>query len=167
MKLREIQKLISSITVANTKKVTLKTKEFKITVTKDKKDVCPVHTDTFLVASHPLEHTECKTDVENEGPQNNISQIKSESDFILVKSPFVGTFHMNEQVISPCFKRGDVIKEGDELCVIESLKLRNKIKSKMSGKIDKIFVENSTPVEFDQPLFLIHKNSDTPVVFNV
>ena len=84
-------------------------------------------------------------------------QDTSPSDnYLTVKSPIIGTFYRKPSPDKDVFVNvGDTIKEGDTLCVIEAMKLFNEIESDFSGKIVKILVEDASPVEFDQPLFLI------------
>ncbi len=73
-----------------------------------------------------------------------------------VKSPMVGTFYRSPSpTSSPFVDEGQQVKEGDTLCIIEAMKILNQITSDRSGKISKILVENGSPVEFDQPLFII------------
>ena len=74
----------------------------------------------------------------------------------VVSAPMVGTFYRAPSPGSPPFTEvGDRVKEGDTLCIIESMKMMNQIKADRSGKIEAILVDNETPVEFDQPLFTI------------
>ena len=78
------------------------------------------------------------------------------SKYITIKSPIIGTFYRKPSPDKPMFVEvGKTIKEGDVLCVIEAMKLFNEIESEVSGKIVKILVDDSSPVEFDQPLFLV------------
>lgn len=75
---------------------------------------------------------------------------------ITIKSPMVGTFYRTPNPDSPEFvKVGDTIAPGNPVCIIEAMKLFNEIESEVSGKVVEILVENSTPVEYDQPLFLV------------
>lgn len=76
--------------------------------------------------------------------------------YITVKSPMIGTFYRKPSPDKDTFVNvGDSIKSGDVLCVIEAMKLFNEIESELSGKIVKVLVDDSTPVEYDQPLFLV------------
>lgn len=76
--------------------------------------------------------------------------------YITIKSPIIGTFYRRPSPDKPLFVEvGKDVKEGDVLCVIEAMKLFNEIESEISGKIVKILVDDSSPVEFDQPLFLV------------
>ena len=80
----------------------------------------------------------------------------SADNFITIKSPMVGTFYRSAGPDKEMFvKVGDVIKPGQVLCIIEAMKLFNEIESEVSGKVVKILVDNSKPVEYDQPLFLV------------
>ena len=81
---------------------------------------------------------------------------QEESKYITVKSPIIGTFYRKPSPDKgPFVEVGDSIKEGDVLCVIEAMKLFNEIESEVTGKIVKVLVDDSSPVEFDQPLFLV------------
>lgn len=79
-----------------------------------------------------------------------------DSKYTVIKSPIIGTFYRKPSPDKPNFVEiGSSVKVGDTLCVIEAMKLFNDIESEVSGKIVKILVEDSSPVEFDQPLFLV------------
>ncbi|MBL6658075.1 MAG: acetyl-CoA carboxylase biotin carboxyl carrier protein [Flavobacteriales bacterium] len=79
-----------------------------------------------------------------------------EDKYITVKSPMIGTFYRKPSPDKETFVNiGDTIKPGDILCVVEAMKLFNEIESEVSGKIVKVLVDDSTPVEYDQPLFLV------------
>ena len=79
-----------------------------------------------------------------------------ELNLITVKSPIIGTFYRKPAPDKPVFVEvGDIVSEGSVLCVIEAMKLFNEIESEVTGKIVKILVDDSSPVEFDQPLFLV------------
>ena len=90
-------------------------------------------------------------------PQNKaVLKDSDETIGTRVKSPIIGTFYRNPSPDKDVFVNvGDTVGEGDVLCVIEAMKLFNEIESDISGKIVKILVEDASPVEFDQPLFLI------------
>jgi acetyl-CoA carboxylase biotin carboxyl carrier protein len=76
--------------------------------------------------------------------------------YITVKSPIIGTFYRKSSPDKPSFVEvGDSIKEGDTLCIIEAMKLFNEIESEVCGTIVKVLIDDSSPVEFDQPLFLV------------
>ena len=90
-------------------------------------------------------------------PYKAVLSDSDDSEGIRIKSPIIGTFYRKAAPDKPAFVEvGDTIKEGDVLCVIEAMKLFNEIESEVSGTIVKILVDDATPVEFDQPLFLIN-----------
>ena len=86
----------------------------------------------------------------------DVSTVASSGALVTVEAPMVGTFYRaSAPNADPYVREGDVVKEGQILCIIEAMKLMNEIESKVSGRIAKILVENSQPVEYGQPLFLI------------
>ena len=90
-------------------------------------------------------------------PPKKKEKIEENDKFITIKSPIIGTFYRKAAPDKPAFVEvGDTIKEGGILCVIEAMKLFNEIESEVSGTIVKILIDDATPVEFDQPLFLIN-----------
>jgi acetyl-CoA carboxylase biotin carboxyl carrier protein len=83
-------------------------------------------------------------------------EVDENANFITIKSSMIGTFYRSSSPETPSFVNiGDTIKEGDTLCIIEAMKLFNEIESEVSGKIIKVLVDDTTPIEFDQPLFLV------------
>ena len=85
---------------------------------------------------------------------------KGENNYLEVKSPMVGTFYRSQSPDKPPFvKVGDVINEGDVVCIVEAMKLFNEIESELSGKIVKVLVEDAQPIEYDQVLFLVDPNA--------
>ena len=87
--------------------------------------------------------------------EKNIKKVETVSG-TEIKSPIIGTFYRRPSPDKPIFAEvGQTIAEGDVLCIIEAMKLFNEIESEVSGKIAKVLVDDATPVEFDQPLFLV------------
>jgi acetyl-CoA carboxylase biotin carboxyl carrier protein len=83
-------------------------------------------------------------------------EIDENANYITIKSSMIGTFYRSSSPETPSFVNvGDAITEGDTLCIIEAMKLFNEIESEVSGKIVKVLVDDTTPIEFDQPLFLV------------
>lgn len=79
-----------------------------------------------------------------------------DSNYVTIKSPMIGTYYGSPNPDSDAFvKVGDTIKKGQVICIVEAMKLFNEIESEMSGKVVKILVDNASPVEYDQPLFLV------------
>ena len=160
MEIKEIQNLIKFVAKSGAHEVKLETDDFKITI-KTNSDTPIAETSTTLqtvpgVVVQASQPTTLATEVE--APEKLESQPdKNETDnLITIKSPMIGTFYRKPSPEKDVFiEVGDTVKEGDVLCVVEAMKLFNEIESEVSGKIVKILVDDSSPVEFDQPLFLV------------
>ncbi len=156
MDLKEIQQLIKFVSKSGTTEVKLEMEDFKITIKtgNGKSETTIVHQAPMAqvpVASVniPLETTESNTPVV-------AAQEEENSNYVTVKSPIIGTFYRRSSPDKPLFVEvGSTINEGDTVCIIEAMKLFNEIESEISGKIVKILVDDASPVEFDQPLFLV------------
>jgi len=101
---------------------------------------------------------QCQSQASQEPPTSKEAAEKASNDakYITIKSPIIGTFYRKPSPDKSTFVEvGDSIKEGDVLCIIEAMKLFNEIESEVSGKVVKVLVDDSSPVEFDQPLFLV------------
>ena len=89
-------------------------------------------------------------------PQSAPESVESTAHLLTVEAPMVGTFYRAPKPDAPPFvAEGDVVKEGQVICIVEAMKLMNEIESKVAGRITKVVVENGQPVEFGQPLFLV------------
>ena len=156
MDIKEIQNLIKFVSKSGVEEVKIEREDFKITIKTKKK-----FTNQILVEDVPSKNIITSQPVSTQNTiQENISNIqpeKAENDnHIVIKSPIIGTFYRKPSPDKPSFVEiGKSIAEGDVLCVIEAMKLFNEIESEVSGKIVKILVEDQSPVEFDQPLFII------------
>jgi acetyl-CoA carboxylase biotin carboxyl carrier protein len=85
-----------------------------------------------------------------------VSSLSQSTSTITIKSSMIGTFYRSSSPDKPAFAEvGSEIKKGDKICIIEAMKLFNEIESEVSGRIVKVLVDDATPVEFDQPLFLV------------
>jgi len=92
-------------------------------------------------------------------PATAVAATVQEEDLSIVKSPIVGTYYESPSPGSPPFvKVGDVVKEGQVLCIIEAMKLMNEIEADVSGEVVKMFISNGSPVEYGMPLFGIRKS---------
>ena len=161
MKAKEIRDLIDFISSSGLDEVNFETQEFKISVKKNTPAVAAVQT----VAEAPIAVAPTPQIVEAAAaspapvatanpPSNQESGPKN--NYIEIKSPMIGTFYNTPNPDSdPFVNVGDSVKVGQTVCIIEAMKLFNEIESEYSGKIVEVLVENSSPVEFDQPLFLI------------
>tara|TARA_X000000368_G_C23007812_1_gene702068 strand:- start:489 stop:986 length:498 start_codon:yes stop_codon:yes gene_type:complete len=162
MNIKEIQKLIKFVSKSKAKEVSLELKDFKITIKTgddgDKNQQTPVITpqNQPIIINKDDFVTEKKPEVFDKKSFHSKDEETIDEKLITVKSPIIGTFYRKPAPDKePFIEIGKDVKEGDVLCVIEAMKLFNEIESEVSGKIVKILVEDSSPVEFEQPLFLI------------
>lgn len=159
MDIRDIQNLIKFVSKAEVSEVKYKTKDFEITIKtplggnevsyipqpavyQSAPQAAPVATSAAPVAAAPA--------TEKSEPASD------DSKFVTIKSPMIGTFYRKPSPDKDVFVNvGDEVSSGKVVCVIEAMKLFNQIESEVSGKIVKILVDDATPVEYDQPLFLV------------
>lgn len=158
MKAKEIIDLIDFISNSGLDEVNIETQEFKIAVKKNSGVTQSVsEIITPVAATQKIQETSAAPVVQAESTAvTKPTASDEENDFIEIKSPMIGTFYITpSQGADPFVKEGDTIKVGQTVCIIEAMKLFNEIESECSGKIVKILVENASPVEFDQPLFIV------------
>ena len=163
MKLNEIQDLIKFVAKSGVSEVALETKDVKIKITTNNRGTKAEG--TVMQTSFPVSQSFPQTAGQNlvAPPQTeNKSEAKKESpapdtsNLVTIKSPMIGTFYRASGPDKPIFVNvGDEIKTGKVLCIIEAMKLFNEIESEISGRIVKILVDDASPVEYDQPLFLV------------
>ena len=154
MDLKEIQALIKFVSTAGVDEVEINQKDFKLLIKKNPAQFTTaqytpvaVQTAPMAVAAPAAAPTVIAAAPAAEPKTDNL---------ITIKSPMVGTFYRTPSPESPMFVNvGDDVKPGKVVCIIEAMKLFNEIESEISGKIVKILVDNATPVEYDQPLFLV------------
>ncbi|MDC1471718.1 acetyl-CoA carboxylase biotin carboxyl carrier protein [Flavobacteriaceae bacterium] len=151
MDLKEIQNLIKFVAKSGTSEVKLETDDFKITIKTGSGETV---TTVVQQAAVPMQQPVIAAPAQEAVPVQ--AAASDDSKYITVKSPIIGTFYRRPSPDKPLFAEvGQSIAEGDVLCVIEAMKLFNEIESEISGKIVKILVDDASPVEFDQPLFLV------------
>lgn len=154
MKIKEIQNLIKFVAKSGASEVKLEMEDVKITI-KTNDGSQPVVIQETPVVPQQVVQTQ-PVSPEPSVPQPTQADVEEDSKYITIKSPIIGTFYRKPSPDKPNFVEvGDSISEGSVLCVIEAMKLFNDIESEVSGKIVKILVDDSSPVEFDQPLFLV------------
>ena len=142
MNIKEIQNIINFIKKTDLDDVSIETENYKIRVKKNNTEV------TQLKEKMPVE-------IENDETKP-VEESEIETNHITIKSPMVGTLYRSPNPESePYINEGDTINEGQTICIIEAMKLFNEIESEFSGKVIKILVDDISPVEFDQPLFLV------------
>ncbi len=158
MNIKEIQNLIKFVSKSGVEEVKIEREDFKITIKTKKNITEQIVVDDFAkqIIPSPQNYSNINTDTVKENIAGEEEQITENQNQIIVKSPIIGTFYSKPSPDKPAFVEvGQDIMEGDILCVIEAMKLFNEIESEKSGKIVKILVEDQSPVEFDQPLFII------------
>lgn len=154
MDIKEIQNLIKFVAKSGASEVKLEMDDIKITIkTGSESDTTIAH--QVPAAQMPLAPIAAQP-VITDAVAPVTPAADENSKFVTIKSPIIGTFYRKPSPDKPLFVEvGQTIAEGDVLCVIEAMKLFNEIESEVSGKIVKILVDDSSPVEFDQPLFLV------------
>ena len=163
MKLKEIQELIDFIDQSGLEEVSIELESFKLTVKKH---------GTAVIHTQLLNSTNPSQNIQQTIPQNTTSQSSNqnqqqtsdttssksgaEGNYVTIKSPMIGTFYRSAGPDKPAFVNvGDEIGVGKPVCIIEAMKLFNEIESDIKGRIVKVLVNDATPVEYDQPLFLV------------
>jgi len=154
MDLKEIQNLIKFVANSGVAEVKLEMDDVKITI---RTTLEGNTTETTYVQQLPAQNTlQQALAPQPVAPVAPVAAPAEDSKFIVVKSPIIGTFYRKPSPDKAMFVEvGTTIGKGDVLCVIEAMKLFNEIESEVSGKIVKILVDDMSPVEFDQPLFLV------------
>jgi len=157
MDLKEIQNLIKFVSNSGVAEVKLETGEIKITIRTTLEGNSP---DITYVQQAPLQQALTQVAAPQLVAQEAAVIAAPESDenskYLTIKSPMIGTFYRKPSPDKPMFVEvGSSISKGDVLCVVEAMKLFNEIEAEISGKIVKILVDDMSPVEFDQPLFLV------------
>ncbi len=159
MDLKEIQNLIRFVAKSGASEVKLEMDDVKITIRTGNEET-KAETIIQQVTAPPVAAAPTTPTPPPAAPTPPADKIKdtseSDSKYITIKSPIIGTFYRKPSPDKPTFVEvGKSISEGDVLCVIEAMKLFNEIESEVSGTIVKVLVDDSSPVEFDQPLFLV------------
>ena len=158
MDIKEIQNLIKFVSKSGVEEVKIEREDFKITIKTKKNLPQQIVVDELpsKINIPPQAIVPVSQEVVQDKPLDLESAKTEDLNHIIVKSPIIGTFYRKPSPDKPAFVEvGKNIAEGDVLCVIEAMKLFNEIESEVSGKIVKILVDDQSPVEFDQPLFLI------------
>ena len=159
MKAKELQELLDFIAKSGLNKVNIETEEFKISVQREPSTkqivnmaaapATPALAPTAAPAALPIAAGAAPTPPPAAEPA-------SAATYAPLKSPMIGTFYRSSGPDAPMFVQvGDVVEKGQVICIIEAMKLFNEIEAEQGGRIVKVLVENATPVEYDQPLFLI------------
>lgn len=164
MNLTEIQELIKFVSKSGVTEVEIEKKEFKIIIKADKKSAAAAP-QTIQVAMPTVQAQAPVAIAAAPAPvaaapapaaPQAAAPAADDSKYITIKSPMIGTFYRSSAPDKPSFVNvGDDVKAGKVICIIEAMKLFNEIESEVSGKIVKVLVDDASPVEYDQPLFLV------------
>lgn len=164
MKLTEIQDLIKFVSKSGVNEVELETKEIKIVIKTGKQSGPVVYqnptpmitTPTHVVSNAPVHNPTPVAETKATSTPTSNDNGADESKYLTIKSPMIGTFYRSAGPDKPVFVNvGDDVAAGKTVCIIEAMKLFNEIESDIKGKIVKVLVNDATPVEYDQPLFLV------------
>jgi len=159
MNLEDIQELIKFVAKSGATEVDLEFDGIKILIkSPPKKKRGELEEVTIIQQAVPSQLVSApNVSVENSDvPVKTEDKEEENSDYITIKSSMIGTFYRSSSPDKPSFINvGDSIKEGDAICIIEAMKLFNEIEAEVSGTIIKVLVDDSSPIEFDQPLFLV------------
>src|SRR5690606_8872579 len=159
MDLKDIQNLIKFVAKSGASEVKLETEDVKITIKtgSDDKQETTTYVQQIPVGAPVAQAAAPAPAAQPAAAETTTATTTAEdSKYITIKSPIIGTLYRKPSPDKPVFVEvGQTIKEGDVLCIIEAMKLFNEIESEVSGKIVKVLVDDSSPVEFDQPLFLV------------
>jgi len=146
MDLRKVKKLIELLEESGLSEIEITEGDDRVRITKSSKE----------------KQKSSVVHVSNEAEVTNITEDttpRNKNGFHEVKAPMIGTFYQSSEPDAEAFvKVGDPINVGDTLCIIEAMKMMNKIESDISGTVERVLVRNGDPVEFDQVLFLVSKN---------
>jgi len=156
MDIREIQNLIKFVAKSGATEVKLEMDDIKITI----KTTEAGASEPATYIQHVPQQQQAFAPVAQAAPQAPAAPaapaVDENAKYITIKSPIIGTLYRKPSPDKPVFVEvGSTISKGDVVCVIEAMKLFNEIESEISGKIVKVLVDDASPVEFDQPLFLV------------
>ena len=160
MDIKQVQELVKIINKTNISEISIEEEGLKITI-KQKEDAAPVFAapaqQTYYAAPASLQASAPATSAPAaEAPAKPAEPVKATDNYLTIKSPMIGTFYRSSSPDKPVFVNvGDDVEVGKVVCIIEAMKLFNEIESEVRGKIVKILVEDASPVEYDQPLFLV------------
>lgn len=160
MDFKQIQELIKMVNKSNLSELTIEEKDFKVTI-KQKDEIIQQTvisgqfqpSQSMMSAPPPMP---VLTSAQPAGAPPVSKAADEASKYITIKSPMIGTFYRKAAPDKPLFAEvGDEVTPGKVVCIIEAMKLFNEIESEVKGKIVKVLVEDQSPVEYDQPLFLV------------
>lgn len=160
MDFKQIQELIKMINKSNIGEVTIEEKGFKLTIKQKEEPVqnviaAPVHSPMMTAMPQQMPVAQNAAHGTPAAEKQKAADTVADN-LITIKSPMIGTFYRSSAPGKPAFVEiGDDVTTGKVVCIIEAMKLFNEIESEVKGRIVKVLVEDASPVEYDQPLFLV------------
>jgi acetyl-CoA carboxylase biotin carboxyl carrier protein len=161
MDFKQIQELIKMINKSNIGELTIEQKDFRVTIRQKEEQVtqvmaAPVHQAPVYAAQPPQQAIAPQQSSSGPAADKPKAAETTASNLVTIKSPMIGTFYRRPTPDKPnLVEVGDEVSTGKVVCIIEAMKLFNEIEAEISGKIVKVLVEDASPVEYDQPLFLV------------
>jgi acetyl-CoA carboxylase biotin carboxyl carrier protein len=156
MDFKQIQELIRLINKSNIGELTVEEKGFKITIKQKQETVQQVLAAAPVYAPQPVAAAAAPASNTAAEKSKSAADNTASSNLITIKSPMIGTFYRRASPDKPLVVEvGDEITPGKVVCIIEAMKLFNEIESEVSGKVVKVLVDDASPVEYDQPLYLV------------
>ncbi len=157
MDFKQIQELIKMVNKSNIGEVTIEQKDFKVTVKQKEEHITQVVSSApAMVASAPMASAPAASAAAPTAAAPKAAPAAEASNLITIKSPMIGTFYRKSSPDKPNFAEvGTEVAPGKVVCIIEAMKLFNEIESEVKGRIVKVLVDDASPVEFDQPLFMV------------
>lgn len=156
MDIKQIQELVKLINKTNIGEITIEEEGIKITVKQKKDPVQNIIAGVGAPAQAPVAQPAAAPAISAPPPSQKPAAEPKAENLVTIKSPMIGTFYRQAGPGKPIFVNvGDEVTPGKVVCIIEAMKLFNEIESEVKGKIVKVLVEDASPVEYDQPLFLV------------
>ena len=157
MDIKQIHELVKLVNKSNIGELMIENEGFKITI-KQKKEPAQLIGQPMV---QPVQHiqqpvAQAPQAAPTKTGESKVAEPAKQENLLTIKSPMIGTFYRQAGPGKPLFASvGDEVEVGQVVCIIEAMKLFNEIESEVAGKIVKVLVEDASPVEFDQPLFLV------------
>lgn len=159
MDIKQIQELVKLINKTNIGEITIEEEGVKVTIKQKKDPVQHIYAGSAAPSAPAPAAAPVPAAAAPAAPTAPAAAPKADSKLVTIKSPMIGTFYRQAGPGKPVFANvGDEVAPGKVVCIIEAMKLFNEIESEVSGKIVKVLVDDASPVEYDQPLFLVEPN---------
>ena len=163
MDFKQIQELIRLVNESNIGEVSVEQKDFKITIRQKEEQITQVVSASMPQMQMPMQmqmqQPQAGLPQSSAPATTQIQEAAPAANTVTIKSPMIGTFYRRPSPDKPNFiEIGDEVQPGKVVCIIEAMKLFNEIESEVKGRIVKMLVEDASPVEYDQPLFLVEPN---------